>query len=271
MIKAILIDDEKPSLRELQYFLKEYKEIEICGIFTNAEEGLEAVFMLQPQVVFVDIDMPGINGLELAKAVNERNTNSHIVFITAYEQYALEAFNVEALDYVMKPISKERFEKTINRILLRNSSESAKTKNQGEKKKFIIKTFGKFEARCENETPLKWHSRKTKEIFAFLIHNEGREVSKDEILETVFPDTEIEKGITNIHNCIYYIRKALRENGVDESRISIDGSYLLRLRDVEIDSSMFRQKLMRSNEWGSLVELEAAEVIFRGDYLKNED
>jgi two-component system, LytTR family, response regulator len=271
MIKSILVDDEKPSLRELQYFLKEYKEIEICGMFTDPEEALEKIYKLKPQVVFLDINMPGMCGLELAKAAIESNQKVNIVFITAYEQYALQAFEVEALDYVMKPISKLRFQKTINRILLKNSSPAAEIQNQMEKKKFIIKTFGKFEAMWENETPIKWHSKKTKELFAFLVHNEGREVSKDEIMEAVFPDVEVEKGIINIHNGIYYIRKALRENGVEENRVSIEGSYILRLTEVEVDSNIFAQKLKKSSEGCNLEELEAAEVLFKGDYLKSED
>jgi two-component system, LytTR family, response regulator len=271
MIKAILIDDEKPSLRELQYFLKEYDEIEICGMFTDPEEALKKIYKLKPQIVFVDINMPEMSGLELAKAAIVNDQNVHIVFITAYEEYALQAFEMEALDYVMKPISKQRFEKTMKRILLRNTSEAAKVQNQEQKRKFIIRTFGKFEAMWENEAPLKWHSKKTKELFAFLVHNEGRVVSKDEILEAVFPDTEVEKGITNIHNCIYFIRKALRENGVDENLISIDGSYILRLMDVEVDSRIFRQKLKQISNGENLEELEAAEAIFKGDYLKGED
>jgi two-component system, LytTR family, response regulator len=271
MIKAMLIDDEKPALRELQYFLKEYTEIEICGMFTDPEEALEAISRLQPKIVFVDINMPGLNGLELAKAINERNTNLFIVFITAYEQYALEAFSVEALDYILKPISKERFEKTMKRILGRNNSEAAKAQSQGPKRKFIINTLGKFEARWEDEAPIKWHSKKTRELFAFLVYNEGRVVSKDEIIEAVFPDAEIEKGTVNLHNGIYYIRKALRENGIDEDSISINGSYILRLTDIEVDSSIFMQRLKKSVEGSDLVQLETVEALFKGDYLKGED
>jgi two-component system LytT family response regulator len=271
MMKAVLIDDEKPSLREIQHFLKEYKEIEICGMFTDPEEALKNIRRLQPQVIFLDINMPGMNGLQLAKAINEYGKNVNIVFITAYEQYALEAFDVEAFDYIMKPISKQRFEKTMKRIISRNNPAVTDAQNEEQKRKFIIRTFGKFEAMWDNQAPIKWHSKKTKELFAFLVHNEGREVSKDEILEAVFPDAEIDKGITHIHNGIYFIRKALRENGVDGNSISIDGSYMLSLTDVEVDSRIFMQKLKLDGNEVNIQELEAVEAVYKGDYFKSED
>ena len=112
--KAIIADDEMELRSYLRSLLAEtWPELEICAEATNGQEALELVEAHNPQMVFLDIKMPGLSGLEVAKKIA---TICHIVFITAFDQYAVEAFEREAIDYLVKPVTKDRLIQTVQRL-----------------------------------------------------------------------------------------------------------------------------------------------------------
>jgi len=118
-IRVLIVDDEIPSRKELIYLLEE-NFLEKINIIGEAEHGLSAVEKineLKPDVVFLDIDMPVINGLEVAQIALSVNPEILIVFVTAFDDYALKAFEVHAVDYLVKPFSLSRLQKTIDRLL----------------------------------------------------------------------------------------------------------------------------------------------------------
>src|SRR5713226_8842918 len=115
-ISAVLIDDEQLAREELTYLLKEFPDIEILAAGKNGLEALKLIEDLEPDVVFLDVQMPGIDGLGVIQKLREKNVPlPHFILATAYDQYALEAFRLEALDYLLKPIEKERLAVTIER------------------------------------------------------------------------------------------------------------------------------------------------------------
>lgn len=123
MIKAIIADDEKELRIYLRNMLAEVcLELEICGEAANGRDALELVDTFAPQIAFLDIKMPGLSGLDVAKKIAGL---CHIVFVTAYDQYAVEAFENEAVDYLVKPVIKKRLMQTIERLKkqLQKSSE----------------------------------------------------------------------------------------------------------------------------------------------------
>lgn len=116
MIRIITIDDEEPALEELNYVLNKNENVEIVDTFTDPLEMLKKVEELKPDAVFLDIEMPEINGFFAAKEILRIDSNICIIFITAFDQYAVEAFEVNALDYIMKPVSEERIDLALNKI-----------------------------------------------------------------------------------------------------------------------------------------------------------
>ena len=120
MLKTVLVDDERPALKALEHLLSQYPNVEITGSFTDIEKAWKLIKNGNIQLLFLDIDMPKQNGIEIAKEIQRQNSNIEIVFVTAYQQFALDAFEVKAIDYVMKPVSKKRLDNTIER-LARNS------------------------------------------------------------------------------------------------------------------------------------------------------
>jgi two-component system, LytTR family, response regulator LytT len=115
-ISALLVDDEQLAREELSYLLKEFADIEVLASAKNGLEAIKLIEQLEPDVVFLDVHMPGLDGLGVIQKLREKNIPlPHFILATAYDQYALEAFRLEALDYLLKPIEKERLAQTIER------------------------------------------------------------------------------------------------------------------------------------------------------------
>ncbi|MCF6466780.1 LytR/AlgR family response regulator transcription factor [Clostridium sp. Cult2] len=117
MIRTMVVDDETPAREEIIYILEKFKEIIIIGEASHGLEALELNEKLKPDLIFLDIQMPKLNGIDVARKIIDGLYRPYIVFVTAYEKYALEAFEVNAMDYILKPISEERLEKVMRRII----------------------------------------------------------------------------------------------------------------------------------------------------------
>lgn len=115
-LKALIVDDEYPARQELRYALNEFSQIEIVGEATNAQEAMALIRALDYQVLFLDISMPGMNGLELGAAIRELPRPPYVIFVTAYDEYAVKAFDVDAVDYLLKPIEISRLKRAVDRV-----------------------------------------------------------------------------------------------------------------------------------------------------------
>lgn len=113
-MKAIIIDDERLARKELRSLLNKFHEIEIVDECANAQEAIESIGNNHPDIIFLDIQMPGKNGFEL---LNDLDRVPKVIFVTAYDDYAIKAFEVNALDYLLKPVNPERLEDAINKIV----------------------------------------------------------------------------------------------------------------------------------------------------------
>ncbi|MBU0653369.1 MAG: two-component system response regulator BtsR [Proteobacteria bacterium] len=115
MMRALIVDDEIYSREEMEAMLKETGEFVVLGKCANALEAIQAINREKPDVLFLDVQMPVINGFELLSMIDEKVMPS-IVFVTAYDEYAFKAFDENALDYLLKPVEKERLAKTVEKL-----------------------------------------------------------------------------------------------------------------------------------------------------------
>jgi len=115
-MKAIIVDDERLARTELQRLLAPYKEIQVVDEAVNADDAIEKIHNHQPDLIFLDIQMPGKTGFDM---LEELDNVPYVIFTTAYDEYALKAFEVNALDYLLKPIEPARLEEAIKRVLER--------------------------------------------------------------------------------------------------------------------------------------------------------
>ena len=126
-VSALIVDDEEPAREELAYLLKDFPEVAIVGQGKNGVEALSLIRELNPHLVFLDVQMPGLDGFGVIKKLADRKARPpFFVFVTAYDQYAVRAFEVNAVDYLLKPIERGRLEKALERVRrMLETSESA--------------------------------------------------------------------------------------------------------------------------------------------------
>ena len=124
-LRALLVDDEAPARSELRYLLQSHPGVEIVGEAASAVEALELSRKLPHDVVFLDVEMPGLTGVEAAPLVRERAHPPAIVFVTAHERYAVDAFAVEAFDYLLKPVDPDRLARAVERLQERSLENAA--------------------------------------------------------------------------------------------------------------------------------------------------
>jgi two-component system, LytTR family, response regulator len=124
--RTVLIDDEAPARDILKYYLKDFPEIDIIAECADGFSGLKTVSELKPDLVFLDIQMPRLTGFELIEVMTERPAPA-IIFTTAYDQFAIKAFELNAVDYLLKPFPKERLGEAINKVIERSGPEKTES------------------------------------------------------------------------------------------------------------------------------------------------
>jgi two-component system response regulator LytT len=124
-ISALVVDDEQPAREELCFLLSQAGDVEVVGQADNGIAALGLLEDLEPDVVFLDVQMPGLTGFEVARQVAARLTAPHVVFVTAFDQYAVDAFQVNAVDYLLKPVDPARLDQALGRA--RRRLESARS------------------------------------------------------------------------------------------------------------------------------------------------
>jgi two-component system, LytTR family, response regulator LytT len=114
-LRAVLVDDEQLAREELGYLLGQVGGVDVIGQAGNGVEAITAIERLRPDVVFLDVQMPGLTGFEVARRLVAGDAPAHIIFVTAYDQHAIEAFEVNAVDYLLKPVEQSRLEVAVDR------------------------------------------------------------------------------------------------------------------------------------------------------------
>jgi len=273
LIRVIVMDDEPLALINMEKKLEEFDSIEVIKTFTTVKELMAEGPNLSFQVAFLDIEMPGMNGLEVAQLLQEWNPNIFIVFVTAYRDYAIQAFEIHSLDYLLKPISKARLETTINRIqaLFHLEKKSLPVLDQ-QKSLLTIQCFGGFVVSYDEKTVL-WRTVKTKELFAFLFSNLNSLIPRDTIIDALWTETDYKKARVQLHTTVSYLRTTLSTIGYVDVIQYANGCYILQLEDFQCDAYDLEQILNEKMESGKL-NIEKAEVLvqkYQGEYMATLD
>lgn len=239
MIQTIVVEDEWYNLEEISELIEETGFMTVKKKYQNPLMALEDITKICPQVAFIDIEMPELDGLTLAEKILEKDPTIIIAFITAWNQYAVQAFDLNALDYVLKPIKIDRFNRMVQKIQdeinVKQSLKSATLK---------IKCFDKLETSI-NDVPIKWERAKAEELFAYLLMNHGRYVHKDIIVENIWNGYEHVKALPILQTSICKIRNIFsrikEEITLDYSR----GSYCLVVKNGKCDYLDFENLLAK--------------------------
>lgn len=274
-MRIVLVDDEYLSLKRLKTLLEEshVPGIEIVGEYTDSLKVIEEIQNLQPSVVFLDIVMPDMDGLALGEKIQELLPDVEIVFTTGFDQYALDAFNLHAVDYLLKPIQITRLEKTLDRLEQINNKHKKRVVNST-----IISLFGGLQVISpDGHTQiLKWRTSKAKELFAYLLNHRDEIIYRDTILELFWPESDRDKAAKQLYTAVYTIRQTLKNYGLDGVQISsplLNSGYKLLLEQtiVDVEQWLASLKSLPTLEQANVEEHEQVFQMYTGDYLEDCD
>ncbi|WP_055747649.1 response regulator [Brevibacillus choshinensis] len=279
MLRAITIDDEWPNHILLKRAIEQNGQLEVVQQFTHPEMALEKIHELNPDVAFLDIEMPDMNGLELAEKILAMYGQIQIIFVTAYSQYAIEAFKVNALDYILKPVDGQELNRVVRKIVKRTSQKSPESAKEAHEfmPKGKILCLGDFEVYGKNSTQkVQWMTAKVEELLAYLIIHLGKPVDKWELCDLLWPHLDPEKAITNLHTSIYRLKKSISNEQVPLQIKSSSNGYWVELEECLIDYQEFERlslDLLRSNQQSTgektMTMFMKAEKYYRGELFGN--
>lgn len=202
LFTCIIVDDEPPAIRVIEKFISQLKDLELIASSSNALEGLELIQQNQPDIVFLDIQMPDLTGIQLSKLIDP---NVNIIFTTAYPQFAVEGFELNAVDYLLKPIAFPRFIEAVEKVKKKKTLVK-ETSNLNNEEYFFVKTDGKNKFRKVKLSDI---------LFAESIKN------------YIIIHTEAEQLVT------YNTLKNIQESLPQTKFIKIHKSYIVALDKVE--------------------------------------
>ena len=227
-MRIYAIDDEPKMMRALGDAIQEAEPNAVVDAFSSAKDVLDALEDAEkrPDVVFSDIELPGMNGLNLAARIKEAAPNARIIFVTGYDQYALEAYRLHAHGYVLKPVDAAAIREELDQIPQPVRSEA---------KGLYVQCFGAFDVFWKGEL-LSFRRRRTKELLAFLIDRKGVACTSEEIAAVLWEDEpDLGKAKHQLRNLISDLRATLKEIGKEDLLIRRSGMLAIRADQIECD------------------------------------
>lgn len=207
-MKIIAVDDERFALEDFADMCSGISEIEDLKTFNSPVEALKYATRAKIDVAFLDVEMPVINGIDLAKILHEIDTDIRIVFVTGFSEYALDAFGVDAVDYIMKPYSADMIEKAL--------SKAGRITAVQETSRIFIQTFGYFDVFVEGKS-VSFTSAKSKELLALLVDRKGGVVNTEQAISVLWPGRAYDETTQSLfRKVLKSLRTALDEVGALE-------------------------------------------------------
>ena len=221
-MNIVIVDDEQIICSGIVKMVQGLRPAANVRGFTDAAEALEYLRSEPADVVFLDIQMPDINGLDLARRIKLLQPHCNVVFVTAYSEYAGEAWELHASGYVLKPVTRERLAEELDELRIQVPENEA----------FAVRTFGNFEV-FHNGVPVKFLYTKTKELFAYLIDRRGAMVSNRELISVLWGNDEIRDNY--FKRLRQDLLETLREIGQESILIRHRGSLGLDAANIHCD------------------------------------
>lgn len=240
MYRIIVVDDEMLALKRFEHIVQKENRVKLVETFSDGLEALEFIKENTIDIAFLDIEMPEINGLELANRMLEVDPYINIMFVTAYDQYALEAFKAHAIGYMLKPLDITAFSEQISQFAktkeprkLDAHTSTAATKS----KKLIVRFLG--QSLCYDEdtpnTPITFRTAKAYELFALLVHHYKTPLSKFTILDVLFPEADYDKANKLFYVTCSYLRSAFSKLDYPDMLLRDNDNYRINTAAIDCD------------------------------------
>ncbi|MCR8660570.1 response regulator [Paenibacillus endoradicis] len=281
-MQLLLVDDEKLALMQLErmvrsVFAERGEPNVVIHSFQLVSEAIQFAKSNKLDVVFLDINMPEMSGLEAAELLQQLIPSIEIIFVTAYDEYAVQAFELNAMDYLLKPLSMQRLQKTMERLYskLEIATSLLEVVVTSHRQSIYCMKKIRFQAVQSPIVYPKWRTAKAQELFAYLLHRRGEFVPKYKIMNMFSPELDKKRAMTQLYTVIYQIRKCLKESGIEVKidNDSIQEGYCLRLEDTYVDVEAWEALVNELDEKDPQYykKLEYCLEQYDGDYMEDYD
>lgn len=201
-MRTILVDDELFSLAQFEAECRDIPEIQLTGKFDNSLAALEFARSHPVDFALLDVEMPGMNGIELGRELKKLNPDMILIYVTGYSRYVVDALKIKADYCIMKPYDKRDIEDAIMRV---------KLLSKRMEKRMKITTFGRFEVFVDGQ-PLYFGNSKAKELLAFCVDKLGAEVSMEEAIDVLWPERPYDERVKRLYRkAVIAIQTVLEE------------------------------------------------------------
>lgn len=228
MIKVITIDDERYALEYLRKELSHFDILEILNEFQDTNEAIKFLSTTNVDLIFADIEMPSMSGIDFLKYINKQYPHIKVIFTTAYDHYTLNAFELGAFDYIIKPVLKDRIAVSLQRMTNKQINFS---------KQFEIKMFNHFSL-TYNGNLLAWRTLKAKEIVAYLLLHNDRPIHQTQLINDIWGEKQDEVTSNYIYSIIYYARQTFKKIGLQNVIEYINGYYSINMEYINYQSDL---------------------------------
>lgn len=265
-MKVFIIDDEQLAVDSLKGMLERIGRVQIAGTYTNPIEALEDLDYQRVDAVFLDNEMGPYNGIQVAKDIKAKHPEINIVFVTAFEKFAVDAFAVRAVDYLLKPVGESRLKETLNRLQELDGRDEEMT-GLTDSPMLIINVMGSVKLRDNRGNEVKWRTKKVKELFVYLWDHYPSGVHRSRILEDLWPEQYAENAAQLMHTTLYQLRKILRNSGFQRPIQLVNEKYVL---NVDGKSDMEKIEQVLASKKMTTTEIERIIHLYVGDYVEEE-
>lgn len=255
-MRIIAVDDEVRPLNLMRILLEDMEGAELVASFSNPVDALEYVSHVPVDLAFVDIEMPEMSGIEFAGAAAALPKPPLIVFVTAYGQYAVDAWKTDAVDYILKPYDPAQLRRALDRAAAHLSADA--------ERRLEVRCFPGFDLLIGGK-PLVFHSKRAKELLAYLIHHRGGWVSIGSLVYDLFGDLDEKSSKSHYRVILARLKQELSAAGVDDLICTDYGKIRVDIPDECCDyyrylrgrKSLFGGEYMQEYSWA---ETEAARM-----------
>ncbi|HYE82793.1 MAG TPA: response regulator [Clostridia bacterium] len=261
MIRAMILDDEQPSVDKLERLLTDSGMADVKKKFTEPLAALEFLKDNPVDAVFLDIKMPDMDGIELSSRITRLQDSIAIVFVTAYNEYAVEAFRINALDFLMKPVTAVRLKETLDRIVKERDIPIQPAKA-------LVQCLGRFRT-TDGTNEVKFRTEKAEELFAFLVDQRGDYISRSRIIDCLWEQHREDRALNLFNTTLHYVKKALLQCDINIPIQYDKGSYRIDTSGFSCDYYSFYAvtSFAVSINDANISEFEEAAGLYKGDYL----
>lgn len=267
-MKTVIIENDSDAMTHLENTLEDIELTTVVGKYTSTKEAEREIFKLNPELIILEPDIEPVNGLVFAKKIEQEINDIKVIFVAESSEYAVEAFDLTQVDYVLKPFNQKRLAYALKKL----SPNYLDFKTNLQKIICCFKNLNYIEMSGKDDfkqIELKWRTKNSKEIFAYLVSHRDVHVRKDVLINLFWSEEGLKEAYHNLYTNIYFIRKTLADAKTSILINNHDNYYSLDLKNVRIDFEFWLEQV-ESYKHKDLAKLERAMDLYKGHFLQEE-